>query len=108
MNEQPQIRRLPKKTIYIIIAIILLGVGALIVVNVSQHMKMQEILQTLGYPNTSSITIYNKTPMQDDATMERSELTKLKFSDLNTNKECFGFVLKNKKTGKYTKDIDCK
>ncbi len=108
MNEQPPIRKLPKKSIFIIVSIVIAGAIALTVVNVSQHMKMQEILETLGYPNTSGITIYNKTPMQDDATMQRLELTKLNFTDLNTNKECFGFVLKNKKTGTYTKDIDCK
>lgn len=108
MNENTQVRRIPKKTIYIIIVLIILGILALSATSLSQQMKMKEVLQTLGYQNVGSITIYNKTPVQDDTTNQRSELTKLKFEDLNKNQECFGFVLKNKKTGKYTKDLDCK
>ena len=108
MSQEIPVRRIPKKTIYFIVVLIILGILALSATSLSQQMKMKEVLQTLGYQNVSSITIYNKTPVQDDTTNQRSELTKLKFKDLNTNQECFGFVLKNKKTGKYSKDLDCK
>ena len=108
MSQNVEVRKIPKKSIYIIIGIVLLGGLALLATSLSQQMKMEEILQTLGYDNVTSITIYNKTPVQDDATGQRSELTKLNFKDLNTNQECFGFVLKDKKTRKYTKNIDCK
>ncbi len=107
-NKNIEVRRLPKKTIYMIVGLIILGVIASFAMSLSQQAKMNGILKTLGFPNVTGITIYNKSPVQDDATKMRGELTKLKFKDLNTGKECFGFVLKNKKTGEYTKDLDCK
>lgn len=108
MSQNVEVRKIPKKSLYIIITIIVLGALATFGISLTQQMKMKETLKTLGYTNVTNITIYNKTPVQDDETGQRSELTKLKFKDLNTNKECFGFVLKDKKTRRYSKDLDCK
>ncbi len=107
-SENIEVRRLPKKTIYIIAVLVVLGILASLTISLSQQAKMSETLKTVGFPNVKSITIYNTSPVEDEQTKIRGELTKLKFKDLNTGKECFGFVLKNKKTGEYTKDLDCK
>lgn len=108
MSHDVEVRKIPKKSIYIMIGIVVLGALALIATSLSQQLKMKEILVDLGHPNVTSITIFNKTPVQDEATGHRAELTKVSFKDLDTNKECFGLVLKDKKTRKYSKDIDCK
>lgn len=107
-NENIEVRKLPKKTIYLIVILVILGILASLAMSLSQQAKMSGILRTLGHPNVTDITIYNKTTVQDDNTQMRGELSKVRFFDVNTSQECFGFVLKNKKTGKYTKDLDCK
>lgn len=103
-----EVRKLPKKTIYIIVGLIILGILAAFAISYSQKAQMEAILKKLGYEDVSSITIYNKTPVTNDKTKVRGDLSKIKFVNNNTQKECFGFILKNKKTGEYTKDLDCK
>jgi hypothetical protein len=108
MSEDIKVRKLPKTTIYIIVTLAILGILANLGISGIQQVKMSGVLKKLGYDNVSNITIYNKTPVSNEETKMQGELSKIKFKDLNTNQECFGFVLKNKKTGEFTKDLDCK
>lgn len=107
-SDNVQVRKLPKKTVYMIVTIVVLGLIAIIATSLSEQLRMKGILKNLGYVNVDNITIYNKTPVQDETTNEDAELTKLRFTDLNSSKECFGFILRIKKTGQYKKDLDCK
>lgn len=107
-NEAIEVRKLPKKTIYLIVILVILGIIATLAMSFSKQDRMAKILSTLGHPNVDSITIYNQSSVKDKDTGEPGELTKLRFYDLDKNQECFGFVLKNKKQGTFDKDLDCK
>lgn len=106
MSTQYETRKLPKKTIYLIALLILLGILSIFGVSYFKQLKTQNILKHLGYTNPVNLTVYNISDVQDDSNNTKGELTKLKFH--NENQECFGFILKNKKTGQYRQDIDCK
>ena len=108
MSETIQTRKLPKRTVYLIATIVILGLVAIVATSLSKQLRMKDVLKSLGYTNVGSITIYNTTDVKDENSNQNAELTKLKFEDLNTNQECFGFILRLKKTGQYKKDLDCK
>lgn len=102
-----EVRKLPKKTIIIIVAMCLLGVVFYILMILSRELKMSEILVKIGYTNTKDVTVYNVSKVLDEDTNKNGTLYKIRFNDLNKNQECFGLVFKNSK-GKYEQDLDCK
>ena len=104
---QPEVRRLPKKTIIIIVGMCLAGILFYILMITSRELKMSEILANNGYPNTSDVNVYNVSKVLDKGTNKNGTLYKIKFIDLNTNQECSGLVFKNS-SRKYEKDLDCK
>ena len=107
MSQQPEVRRMPKKTIYIIIGMCIVATAFFFLIKTSKEMKMEEVLTTLGHPNTTDITVYNESGVKDEKTNKKGKLYKISFKDLNTNQECYGLVFKDHKR-KYTKDFTCK
>ncbi len=101
-----QTRKLPKKTIYIISALVIL---AFIIMYTEAHFKEKKVevyLNYLSYTNVSDITIFHKSKVMDPKTKKNAQLYKIKFIDLNKNKICKGLMLINIKN--HVKlDLDC-
>lgn len=107
MSNNVEVRKMPKKTITIIVLMtIIMTIGFLFVMT-TKNMKMEEVLNTLGHKNISNIKVVNRLSAEDKDTKAKSTVYKVTFKDNTLNKECIGFILRSNK-GKYTKDIDCK
>ncbi|RXK13463.1 hypothetical protein CP965_06580 [Halarcobacter mediterraneus] len=107
MKHNSEVRRLPKKTIVIIIIMSLITVLGFIFVVFTKNLKMQEVLAELGHKHISNIKVVNKMSVEDTQTKIKSTVYKVIFFDEELNKECIGFVHRSN-DGKYSKDIDCK
>ncbi len=105
--DNKEIRRLPLKTVIIIIVLILAGIGVFILLKTLKQDKMTEILATLGHSNIKKIEVINKLSVEDKETRYKSKVYKVRFYDNDTNKTCTGFILMGR-YNKYTKDFDCK
>ncbi|MCP4969726.1 MAG: hypothetical protein GY932_03900 [Arcobacter sp.] len=107
MNEPLEVRKIPKKSIFLIVLIILISVVGFLFITVTKNMKIKDILVTLGYKNIEDVKVINKLNVENQESKLKSTVYKVVFIDKNLNKKCVGFVHKNK-YGKYKKDIDCK
>ena len=107
MNHNIEVRRLPKKTIVIILIVSMITIFGYIFVTISKNLKMQEVLSTLGHEDISNIKVVNRLSVEDKETKVKSTLYKVTFFDESLKKECVGFVHRSN-DGKYSKDIDCK
>ncbi len=104
---QSEIRRLPKKTIFIIGAIIIIAlIGFLFLKNLKEQ-KLVEILESIGYKNIKDVTVINKLSVEDAETRYRSTVYKVMFFNQDSNQTCIGFIHKERDEH-YTKDFDCK
>lgn len=106
-NSNVEVRKLPKKTIIIILLmsfVIFTGYGFIVL---TKNMKLEEVLATLGHEKISDIEVINKMSVEDIETKIKSTVYKVRFFDENTQKECIGFVHRANR-GEYSKDIDCK
>lgn len=107
MSETIEVRKLPKKTITIIVIMtIIMSIGFLFMTT-TKNMKMEEVLGNLGHKNISGIKVINKMSVEDKKTRIPSTVYKVVFTDKDLQKECIGFVHKANR-GEYSKDIDCK
>ncbi len=101
-----EVRKLPKKTIIIIIILTILGLIWIFLVSLGQAKKVTKILTTLGYTNVSKVKVYaNHEFLREDINVKGYKYT-ISFKDLNKNEECKGFVLKDFKRN-VTKDLIC-
>jgi cell division septal protein FtsQ len=101
-----EVRKLPKKTIIIMIILGLLGVVWFIVVAYGQSVKAEKILDTLGYKNVSDVKVYaNHQFLREDINVKGFKYT-VSFTNLDTNEECKGFILKDFKRN-VEKDLIC-
>ena len=107
MSKKAEIRKIPRKTIFIILLIALIGISGFIFIKTTKNMKIEEVLSTLGHKNISDIKVINKLSVEDKETKVKSTVYKVAFKELDLNKECIGFVHRSNH-GKYSKDIDCK
>lgn len=103
---QPEVRKLPKKTIYLIIGLILVTILGFFLITLSKQIKMEEVLNSLGYKNIKDVRVYNVSPVEDEDTKQKGSLYKISFQNLDTNSECIGLIFKH--NDKYKKDIECK
>ncbi|MFK2823194.1 hypothetical protein ACH5BK_09485 [Arcobacter sp. YIC-80] len=106
MNE-PQVRKLPKKTIVMITIVIVAALIVFLVLKDLKEKKMVEILTTLGHKNVSSMEVINKLRVEDTKTRYKSTVYKVRFLDGDSNKTCIGFIHIGKDK-KYSEDLDCK
>ncbi len=102
-----EVRKLPRKTIVIIIVLILAGLAVFMTLKTLKQDKMTEILATLGHENINKIEVINRLSVEDKETRYKSKVYKVRFFDKNLNKTCVGFIHMGR-YNKNTKDFDCK
>ena len=100
-------RKLPKITIFIITILVALGVFIFIWMETLKNEKFNEILSDLGYKDIKNLKVVNRMNVEDNITKEKSYVYKLTFFDNSLNKNCIGFLSKQKDRT-YIKDFDCK
>lgn len=101
-----EVRRLPKKTIYLMIGIVVLGILSFFLVANGQSTKVEKILHKLGYKNVSDVKVYaNHQFLREDINVKGYKYT-VSFTNLDTNEICKGFVLRDFKTN-VEKDLLC-
>lgn len=108
MSKIEEIRKLPKKTIFIISIIIIVSFSLMYGVSITKKLKVEDHLHTLSYSNVANITVYNKSEVQDAKTKQKGYLFKVKFDNLNTNQVCKGLIFTYFRTKNIKQDIDCK
>ncbi len=101
------IRKLPKKTVIIITALIILGTCFFFVVSITKKLKLTEALQELGYKHIRNIEVINKIKVEDKDSGRLGKAFKIRFTHSDLKQECIGFIIQDS-YGKYTKNIDCK
>lgn len=103
---QPEVRKLPKKTIIMIIILIIVTIAGFLLITISKQLKIEEVLNSLGYNNIKKVRVYNISEVEDKKTRKKGELYKISFFNKDINKECIGLILRNEE--KYEEDIECK
>jgi len=104
---EPEIRRLPKKTIIYMVILGVLGVVWFFLVAYGQSSKVTNILHTLGYKNVSKVKVYAYHEfLREDINIKGYKYT-ISFIDQDKNEECKGFVLKDFKRN-VDQDLNCK
>jgi len=106
-NETIEVRKLPKKSIIIIVIMALACALGFLFITITKSVKIGEVLSTLGYKNIENVHVVNKMSVEDKETRVKSTVYKVVFHDKDLNKQCIGFVIRSNR-GKYSKDIDCK
>lgn len=106
MDEAIQVRQLPKNTKIIFIALFVISIGIYFLVQNTLKQDTEAILYKLGYKNISNLEVFSKNKVEDKETRIQGFKYFVKFNDLQNNKKCTGFILKDFKR-KLAKDIDC-
>lgn len=104
---QNEVRRLPKKTVFIIGFMVVIALSIFLVLKNLKEQKLTEVLATIGHKNIKEITVINKLSVEDSQTRYKSTVYKVMFFDKDLNKTCVGFIHREKNQH-YTKDFDCK
>lgn len=107
MSEEIKVRKIPKKSIIIIVIMTILMVIGFLFINMTKSLKMEEALATLGHKNISNVKVINRMQVEDKETKIKSTVYKVIFNDNSLNKECIGFIHRGNRGG-YSKDLDCK
>lgn len=103
---ETEVRRLPKKTVIILITLSILGIIWYILVANGQAQKVTEILHQLGYDKVKDVKVYaHHQFIRDDINVKGFKYT-VSFTNLTTNETCKGFVLKDFKKN-VEKDLLC-
>lgn len=105
--QEYEVRKLPKKTIWIIVIMIFLGIAVFLGLKTLKEQKMIEVLNSLGYKKINKMQVINKLNVEDKKTRYKSTVYKVKFFDDEAKKTCIGFI-QFKKNNKYKEDLDCK
>jgi len=103
---QPEVRKLPKKTIIIMIVLTLLCFIGYLIITLSRDAKILEVLNSFGYKKVSDIIVYSVSQVEDENTKIRSKLFKVGFTNDETNQECYALI--NEYNGNFKKEIECK
>ncbi|MGK0256088.1 MAG: hypothetical protein ACI81I_000697 [Arcobacteraceae bacterium] len=99
-------RKLPKKTIFFMFVLIILGFVWFFLITMGQASKATEILHKLGYDKVENVKVYaNHQFLREDINVKGYKYT-ISFTDLTANEECKGFVLKDFKRN-VDKDLIC-
>ena len=107
MSYKIEVRKIPKKTFVYIAILLIVAVLFIILVEDGKSKKATKILTLLGYTKVSNVKVFSKTKFLNENTNIRGFQYALKFTDLITNKECKGFIVKDFK-GNTAQDLDCK
>lgn len=103
---ESEVRKLPKKTIIIIIVLTILCIIGFLLITLSRDAKISEVLNSLGYKEVSKVIVYSVSQVEDQETRIRSKLFKVSFTNDETKQECYGLI--NEHNGKFKKEIECK
>ena len=103
---EPEIRKLPKRTVVFISVMVLLGIFTFFAVVNGKETKATKILYMLGYKNVSNVHIYATQEFLNEEINMKGMQYKVSFIDLDKNQECRGFILKDLKRN-IDKDLDC-
>ncbi len=102
-----EIRKLPKKTIIIIGALVVLGIISFFLASAGKASKASKILAQLGFENVSHVRVYaTQEFLREDINVKGMKYT-VSFVNNATKEECKGFVLKDYKNN-VEKDLLCK
>ncbi|PIF03786.1 MAG: hypothetical protein CSA86_04585 [Arcobacter sp.] len=103
---ETEVRKLPKKTIFIMIVLSILGVLWYFLVSNGQSSKVTKILHKLGYDQVKNVKVYASHQfLREDINVKGYKYT-ISFTNLKTNEHCKGFVLKDFKKN-VDKDLIC-
>jgi len=103
---ETEIRKLPKKTVFLMITLSVLGILWYFLVANGQANKVTKILHKLGYDKVRDVRVYaNHQFIRDDINVKGYKYT-VSFTNLKTNENCKGFVLKDFKAN-VDKDLLC-
>jgi len=104
---EQEVRKLPKKTIFYIGLLCVLGVGFFYLISYGQANKVTKILHMLGYKNVANVKVYaNHEFLREDINVKGYKYT-VSFTNLDSNEDCKGFVLKDFKRN-VTDELICK
>jgi hypothetical protein len=107
MSENIEVRKIPKKSIIIIVIMTAIILAGFVFITITKNMKMEEVLLNLGFKKISHLKVVDKISVEDRVTKIKSTVYKVAFIDNIEKKECAGFIHRSN-DGKYSKDIDCK
>ena len=103
---ETEVRKMPKKTVFLMIGLVVLGIVWYFLVANGQSGKVTKILHKLGYDKVVDVKVYaNHQFLREDINVKGYKYT-VSFTDLKTNEECKGFVLKDFKRN-VDKDLIC-
>ena len=102
-----EVRKLPKRTIFIISILILMGFAIFFLLKNLKEQKLEEVLAKIGHPHIEKLEVINKLSVEDTETRYKSSVFKVTFYDNDLKQTCIGFVHQNRDAS-YTKDFDCK
>jgi hypothetical protein len=100
-------RQIPKKSLYIIAILILLGIATFFLTQDGKSKKVTKILHKVGYKNVKDVKVYGVTKVEDKDTRIQGFKYFVIFKDIDNNQECRGFVSQDFKRNT-KKDISCK
>ena len=101
-----EVRKMPKKTIFITIILITLGIVWYLLVANGQSTKVTKILSKLGYDEVRNVKVYaNHQFIREDINVKGYKYT-ISFLNLKNSEQCKGFVLQDFKRN-VDKDLVC-
>ena len=101
-----EVRKMPKKTIFITIILITLGIVWYLLVSNGQATKVTKILNKLGYDKVRNVKVYaNHQFIREDINVKGYKYT-VSFTNLKNSEQCKGFVLQDFKRN-VDKDLVC-
>jgi len=106
MDEAIQVRQLPKNTKIIFVVLLVFSIGIYFLIQNTLKRDTTDILYNLGYKNISKLEVFSKNKVEDKETRIQGFKYFVKFNDLQNNKKCSGFILKDFKR-KLAQDISC-
>lgn len=106
-NNNPEVRKLPRKTIITIAIMVILIGGAYIFLKSMKEDKLVEVLNSLGHKKVSDLQVINKLEVEDKETRYKTKVYKVMFFDNDLNKTCIGFIHFGR-NNQYNEDLDCK
>jgi hypothetical protein len=107
MNNEIQVRQIPKKTYVYIAILVIAGILSMYIIKDGKSKKATKILTQLGYTKVSNVSVFSRTQFLNESTNIKGYKYSLKFVDLITTKECKGFITKDFK-GNVMQDLECK
>jgi hypothetical protein len=106
-NLSHETRPLPKKTIILITIVIICGIVGYILNEISKSIKATKVLHSMGYKNIENVYVAKISKFQNNETNIQGKKFTLRFKNLDTNKECKGFLWADFKNN-ILHDFDCK